>query len=318
MGLFGPKKLCPVCGKPSSRFLPVKVEGMPLCGECESKVFDLPKELQDEVTASMESLREYLAVFEENNALRSAFQATYQHDFGLLGGCICLDVPQRLLRLSTSDNAFVFEPQNILRFSISEDSSPLFEGSKDGLVCYESAAPDQARSMGREVDRYRIELRQCEQLRHMEEEMERQARERGDTYNSRYISMPDVSALNPFQKYYVHLELDHPYRKVTKDFKETGPGFDSLDASISGYLQAYENYSAEMRALADNLMAVINPDAPRRQAAPGDRAVPAAPAAPDAAPVDAVEEIQRYKGLLDTGVITEEEFTAKKRQLLGI
>ena len=37
-----------------------------------------------------------------------------------------------------------------------------------------------------------------------------------------------------------------------------------------------------------------------------------------AAPADAVNEIQRYKALLDAGVLTEEEFVAKKRQLLGI
>lgn len=37
-----------------------------------------------------------------------------------------------------------------------------------------------------------------------------------------------------------------------------------------------------------------------------------------AAPADAVNEIQRYKALLDAGVLTEEEFAAKKRQLLGI
>ena len=33
---------------------------------------------------------------------------------------------------------------------------------------------------------------------------------------------------------------------------------------------------------------------------------------------DTVSEIQKYKALLDSGVITEEEFTAKKRQLLRI
>lgn len=33
---------------------------------------------------------------------------------------------------------------------------------------------------------------------------------------------------------------------------------------------------------------------------------------------DAVEEIKRYKELLDAGVITEAEFAAKKRLLLGI
>ena len=34
--------------------------------------------------------------------------------------------------------------------------------------------------------------------------------------------------------------------------------------------------------------------------------------------VDAVTEIKKYKELLDAGIITEEEFTTKKRQLMGI
>jgi predicted Zn-dependent peptidase len=37
-----------------------------------------------------------------------------------------------------------------------------------------------------------------------------------------------------------------------------------------------------------------------------------------AALVDSIEEIKRYKALLEEGIITEEEFTAKKKQLLGI
>lgn len=312
MGLFGgSKKLCPVCGNKASRFLPLKVEGEPLCGECESKVLELPEDLRDSTLETMASLQAYFAVFDENKALRQSFQTSYQHDFGILGGCICLDTANRLLRLSSSDNAFVFEPENITLFRISEDSAPLFEGTKDALVCYPSAAPDRARNMGREVDRFRLERRQCEQMRHMEEEMERQSRERGDTYVSRYISLPDVTTLNPFQKYYVYIELDHPYRKMKKEFKETGPGFSDYDTSIEGYLEAYETASGEMRALAENLMAVINPDAPERQAA-------GAQAVPSAEPADPVAEIQRYKALLDSGAITEEEFSAKKRQLLGI
>lgn len=315
MGLFGPKKFCPVCGNKAARFLPTKVEGEPLCSDCANKVFELPTDMQNKVLESMTSLREYFVVFDENKALRQSFQTSYQHDFGILGGCICMDTAHRLLRLSSSDDSFVFEPENIKLFRISEDSAPLFEGTKDELVCYQSTAPDRARNMGREVDRFRIERRQCEQMRHMEEEMERQAKERGDTYTKRYISMPDVTSLNPFQKYHVYIELDHPYHKMEKKFKETGPGFSDYDTSIEGYLQAYENYSNEMRALAENLMAVIDPDAPRRQVAaqpvPGERAVPAAPA-------DPVAEIQKYKELLDSGAITEEEFAAKKRQLLGI
>ena len=34
--------------------------------------------------------------------------------------------------------------------------------------------------------------------------------------------------------------------------------------------------------------------------------------------MDTVAELQKYKMLLDTGVLTEEEFAAKKKQLLGI
>lgn len=317
MGLFGgSKKFCPVCGNKSSWFLPLKVGGEPLCSECASKILELPNELQDSTLESMENIRAYFAVFDENQALRQSFQQTYRHDFGILGGSICLDTAHRLLRLSTADNAFVFAPENIKFFRISEDSAPLFEGTKDELVYYQSTAPDRVRNMGREVDRFRIELRQCEQMRHMEEEMARQAKERGDTYTTRYISLPDVSTLNPFQKYYVSIQLDHPYRKVTKEFKETGPGFSDCNTSIEDYLNAYETGLGEMRALADNLMAVINPTAPVRQVS-----APAG-AQPDSgvrtAPVDAVAEIQKYKGLLDSGIITEEEFSAKKRQLLGI
>ena len=35
-------------------------------------------------------------------------------------------------------------------------------------------------------------------------------------------------------------------------------------------------------------------------------------------PVDVVEELKRYKDLLDSGILTQEEFDAKKKQLLGL
>ena len=35
-------------------------------------------------------------------------------------------------------------------------------------------------------------------------------------------------------------------------------------------------------------------------------------------PVNNVEEIKKYKELLDMGIITQEEFDAKKKQLLGL
>ena len=38
----------------------------------------------------------------------------------------------------------------------------------------------------------------------------------------------------------------------------------------------------------------------------------------DSKPIDSIDELKRYKELLDSNVITQEEFDAKKKQLLGL
>ena len=70
-----------------------------------------------------------------------------------------------------------------------------------------------------------------------------------------------------------------------------------------------------LHTLARNLMQLIAPGAPETGAA--SAAQTAAPAQAGGAS-STVEELKQYKSLLDAGVITEEEFAAKKRQLLGI
>jgi len=45
---------------------------------------------------------------------------------------------------------------------------------------------------------------------------------------------------------------------------------------------------------------------------------PAAPAAPAAAGDSSIEEIKQLAALKDQGILTEEEFAAKKAQILGI
>ena len=48
------------------------------------------------------------------------------------------------------------------------------------------------------------------------------------------------------------------------------------------------------------------------------KAQPAAAPAPAASAVSAADEIKKFKELLDLGAITQEEFDAKKKQLLGL
>ena len=72
MGLFSNnKKLCPICGSPTPRLLPTKVEDMPLCKECAGKV-DLPDGVLERM--SLDQFKKYIAYYDENQALRDAFK----------------------------------------------------------------------------------------------------------------------------------------------------------------------------------------------------------------------------------------------------
>ena len=70
--------------------------------------------------------------------------------------------------------------------------------------------------------------------------------------------------------------------------------------------QAAAQQEAEQNAQIAELQA-------QQPAAAPQQPVPAAPAEPDVA-----AEIQKYAALKDQGMLTEEEFAAKKKQILGI
>jgi len=54
------------------------------------------------------------------------------------------------------------------------------------------------------------------------------------------------------------------------------------------------------------------------QAPPAAPAAPVAPAAPAAASMDVkADELTKLKGLLDSGILTQEEFDAQKQQILA-
>ena len=130
----------------------------------------------------------------------------------------------------------------------------------------------------------------------------------------RIIDIPE-----PFKQFLVEIRFDHPYWSIfTADMG--GPTFDNTYPDVNDYLRDYQNSAAIMDQLAHALMALAFPGAPEQQAG----AAAMTPTMTRSAVVtptvstDAVSEIQRFKALMDQGIITEEEFTAKKRQLLGI
>lgn len=64
MGLFSnDKKCCPICGEPTPRLFPTKVEDTPICKNCAEKV-DLPNGALDNM--SLGDFEHYIAFYDEN------------------------------------------------------------------------------------------------------------------------------------------------------------------------------------------------------------------------------------------------------------
>ncbi len=311
MGFFSNnQKTCPICNKQTPRLLAVKIQNMPLCKECANKI-DLPDGMADQMT--LESFRQYVNFYDANQGLRKTFSETYRFSFGFFGGTMILDASNRLFRLNAADNSLVMEASNLKSFRILEDNAALFEGENGMLKCYRSDVPARANAMAPQIAQFLMQQQMLKQMGRIQEQ--RAGGGNGEStapvYNSgAYFDLPA-----PFQNFYVELKLAHPYWGEFRE-KRKAPEFMQYDPSVDSYLRDYQEEVDKLHTLAVNLIRLMDPHA--QEVSITDSALEAAQAAARADAADPVEEIKRYKNLLDCGVITEEEFTAKKRRLLGI
>lgn len=299
MGLFGKKDPCPICGGKPKGLFPTKIEGQALCKAC--SIIDLPNGAVDHMTVA--AFRDYMAFRKENDQLRAQFQSTQEVSLGFLSDRFYFDMSNRLMCRNDSSWVTIFEAKQIKSFVIREDANILFEGSANGLICYTSNVPQRVDAMGGMIMQAR-----------MQEEMRRAAEREGkDTVRYRH-NLPE-----PFEKFYVEIRFDHPYWSVMTT-ERGGPTFNDSYPSSSDYLRDYNNMVMELDKLARALMDLAFPGAPEQrvgQYGMGQTVITmgGTTAAPGG---DVVAEIQKIKTLLDQGILTEEEFAAKKRQLLGI
>lgn len=302
MGLFSNKKKpCPVCGSATPRLFPDKVEGLPICKEC-AKKRDMPDQIWEGIT--VEAFQQYIAFFNENQPMQDQFENTYDWR-----DAIYLDIPKKRFRLK--NDGLVMEASCIKSFRILEGDNVLFESSPEGLKVYESDVPTRAEAAAPAIAQFEIQYEQYRQMVRLQEEQERS----GDKKSNVYLSEPQFSYDVIKKGIGLELTLEHPYWGGTHSWYKSPPKFDMTYPSINTFIRDFENDLKELHKLAVNLMDFLGLEAKEirgyASTARGLRTAPAAPA-------DPVEEIQRYKALLDSGAITEEEFTAKKRQLLGI
>ena len=318
MGLFSNnKKLCPICGNPTPRLLATKIEDQPICKECDSQI-DLPDGAVNRM--SLTDFKEYLAAFAENKLLQDAFQSSYRFNIGFWSGTLFVDETHSLLRLK-EDSGWVFEGKNLKSFRISEDGETLFESSNGVLNCHASSVPDQVNALAPQIARfhmYRQEYERRETIENLRNCMDESNEERRDRRYANDLYRPRFEIPAPVQKFRIEITLDHPYwQRIEDEF--SGPEFDMDHPRAEAYLKSYQEQTEELHLLASKLMHMMDPNAGETHIGSANSPQSTAQsAAQNAAPTDAVNEIQKYKALLDAGVLTEEEFTAKKRQLLGI
>lgn len=314
MGLFSNnKKLCPICGSPTPRLLATVVDDQPLCKACAAKI-DLPD--GSLANMSIEAFRNYLDFYEENRPLREQFTQTEQFSFGFFSGGILLDTEHRLLRLKYGDGAFAFTAENFVCFRIYEDGRLLMEGKTGSLDLYRSEVPAILKKLAPKVLTYLREKREYERF----EELERMLEKNGDSSSTRRLrrSEPRFDEPAPVRQFELEIQLRHPYWGSFRQ-KISAPVFMHDEPNLDDYKRDYEQKVTELHTLAVNLMKILDPSAPEHRNVGGTDSEKQPQTRPQPAPqTDTVTELKRYKELLDAGILSEEEFTAKKKQLLGI
>ena len=264
---------------------------------------------------TVDEFREYINCHDANKPLRDSFTETYRYNFGFFKGALRLDLDHQLLRLGDSDAAFAMEPANVKSFRILEDGNVLYEGEKGNFRNYKSDIKERLKELKPRIDEYKMLRHEYEIMEEMQRNREQMSGKEDRDFRD-WIMEPDFNVPNPVEKFAVEITLDHPY--WTGFYKETGaPKFDTEHPSTIDYLDDYTQKTEELHALAQNLMQIIDPQAQEKVIDPN------APtqSAPQAAPVqneDPTVALPKYKALLDAGVITAEEFEAKKKQLLGL
>ena len=302
MGLFTKKPPCPICGGKISWLLPSKIEGEYICDTCNQKI-DMADDKRNGLT--MQGLREYLVFYDQNQQLKETFEVSERIDFGLWDTKIIFDYSHTLLCMSKNPDKTVFEGRQLKSFIIKEDSTPLFEGSAEGIKRYVSTVPERAMALAPQINQFMMSRQLARTIDRLDDGKENR------TVPTQYFDVPE-----PFRAFNVELHFDHPYWTVIKCDMD-GPRFSNDRPDVNDYINSYQRSIQEIEKLVSALKTVAFPSAPEQSfglGAAGAQAVHTT----IAQPTDAIEEIKKYKALMEDGIISPQEFDAKKKQLLGI
>lgn len=228
-----------------------------------------------------------------------------QIDLGIWDTKIIFDYQNKLFCMSKNPDKTIFEGKQLKSFTIKEDSVPQFEGSAEVILRYASTVPERAIALAPQITQFMMNRQMTRALDKLDD---------GKTNHTAPIQYFDIP--EPFQAFNVELHFAHPYWTVIK-CDMNGPRFDNNSPDVNDYLRSYRLNILELEKLVTALGTVAFPGATEQSislGAAGARAVHIA----SAPPADSIEAIKKYKTLMEEGIISQQEFDTKKKQLLGI
>lgn len=290
MSLFkNDKKPCPVCGGATPRIFSTKIEGQPLCSDCAARL-----SAQDEIKNSMtvEDVRAHFAFRDRNDAEKATFSESAKIKFGW-GGEAVFDEADRLFYFMQNANGMLFHGSEAASVEIREDDTLIFRADRNGYKWRDTTLRDQVSAMSAQIN-----------FSNMTDRMQR-ARDAEHATDTRFS--------DPMQKWHIALTLEHPYwNRIETELG--GPGWNNSEPNCAQFLHEYDESIKKLRDFAGCMLRTCFPEVLERE-----RTQRAASGAANTAPAaSAADEIKKFKELLDAGAITQEEFDAKKKQLLGL
>ena len=179
-------------------------------------------ETDQEKNFTMQGFKEYLRYYDQNKLLKDQFVITEKIDFGFWDAKIIFDYQHKLFCMSKKTDKTVFEGKQLKSFAIKEDDALLFEGSAEGIHRYASTVPERAMALAPQASQ---------------------------------LEVPE-----PFQRFHVELQLDHPYWTVINCGME-GPRFNNSYPNVKDYLCAYYRNIEELEKLVHAFKVVAFSDA---------------------------------------------------------
>ena len=254
MGLFkNAKRTCPLCGAPTPRVLPLKIEGQAICQECASKACAEGSSVAD---MSMEQFKQHLAYRKENTRVLQGFADTKRVPF-----CI-----NRTLHIDEEKQLFYLECDEF------KSNPPVFEFQElVSYVYYEHMNSDKFFDPGINRDRCPLIIKRGEHFEERSLSLILQDRKEGmlrlENAVDHLLGADEkmLSQTRPIDVFRITFELENPYfKRIAFDYQ--APRLDvsgdtdlRWSAALTTYLERCSEITEDAKRLGRAIEPILNP-----------------------------------------------------------